>query len=232
MTYRTVRVAALATVALGLALTQQACASGVTVSTSPATTAPTAGGSAPAAPAASHSAQAGQTGSAKTGQTGSGKTGGSGQGGSTVAVCRTKDMTAVVTFQPQSVTGATRKGLVTLTNTSHRACKVEGRAAISLTNAADEVVDAAVENVDEPGKATPIVLKPGRTAFEGIKWTVCDKSDEHCAVGNGMKFNLEASTDGLNAKLEGFPAAEKSNITMRAMSIGTLQPSTQGVVAW
>jgi hypothetical protein len=109
---------------------------------------------------------------------------------------------------------------------------VDGRAAISLTNAADEVVAVPVKNVAQPGAAARITLKPGRAAFEGIKWTACDKADPSCGVGNGFRFNLEATTDGPLVKLIAFPPAEASNVTMKSLSIGTLQPSTQGVVAW
>jgi hypothetical protein len=141
-------------------------------------------------------------------------------------------MAADVTLQSERTSGTTRMALVTLTNKSSKTCKVQGRAAISLTNAAGEVVDVPTREVDEPGAAVAITLKPGRTAFEGIKWTSCDKADASCAVGNGMRFNLEASTDGPDARLVAFPAAEKSDITIKSLSIGTLQPSTQGVVAW
>ncbi|GAB1690406.1 DUF4232 domain-containing protein [Krasilnikovia sp. M28-CT-15] len=228
MTSRTVRVAALAVVSLGLALTQQACAGGVTIASEPSAVAPAVGGSEAPSPSASGPVRSG----GRTGQPGTTRNGGSGQGGSTVALCRSKDVTVEVTYQPQRVSGSTRMGLVALTNSSDRACKVAGRASISLVNAAGDVVDVPVKEVDEPGAAAPITLKPGRTAFEGIKWTLCDKADTNCGVGNAMRFNLEASTDGPGAKLDGFPSPEQSGITMKSLTIGTLQPSTQGVVAW
>ncbi len=228
MEYRTFRIAALAAVTVGLALTQQACASGVTPSAQSTTAAPAGDttGTPPSSPTS------GPARSGKAGQAGSSTKGGSGQAGHTVALCRSQHMTVDVTYQPQRVDGLTRMGLVTLTNKSDHTCKVEGRAAISLVNAADEVVDVPIEEADEPGAAIPITLKPGRSAFEGIKWTLCDKSDADCGVGNSLRFNLEASTDGPYARLDGFPAPEKSAITMKSMTIGTLQPSTQGVVAW
>jgi len=219
MKHRTVRVAVLAAVALGLTLAQQACANGVEDSSASAPTAQAKAVSKTSAPAT-------------TGTTGSQKGGSAAGSHVTVPVCRSQDMTAEVTFQPERVAGNTRMGLVTLTNRSKRTCKLDGRAAISLTDASDSVVDVPVKNVAEPGVAVPTTLKPGRAAFEGIKWTVCDKADSSCGVGNGMRFNLEASTDGPAAKLIGFPAGEKSDITMKSLIIGTLQPSTQGVVAW
>lgn len=151
---------------------------------------------------------------------------------SVARVCRTADTSATVTFQPDLSQGDTRLGLVTLLNKSKNNCTVNGRAAISLTNAAGDVVKVPTKNVNEPGKAVPITLRPGTNAFEGIKWTACDKGDETCGVGNSLSFNLDASTDGPAAKLDGFPSGEASAITMKSLQIGTLQPSRQGVVAW
>nr|WP_296069509.1 DUF4232 domain-containing protein [uncultured Actinoplanes sp.] len=143
-------------------------------------------------------------------------------------VCRNDDVSATVTFQPQFESGTTRLALVAVTNRSKNPCRVDGRAAISLTNAAGEVVEVPTKNVNEPGRAVPITLQPGGNAFEGIKWQLCDKGSADCPAGTGLRFNLQASTDGPDAKLSGFP----TGFTMASLQIGTLQPSTQGVVAW
>ncbi|MFG1606530.1 DUF4232 domain-containing protein [Actinoplanes sp. NPDC049265] len=156
----------------------------------------------------------------------------SGGGGSAQSKdCRNDDLAATVTLQPARADGAMR-GLVAVVNTGKQSCKLEGRAAITLVNAADEAVDVPTREVDEPGAAVRITLRPGTSAFEGIKWTTCDKGDETCGVGNTLRFNVQASTDGPPARLDGFPAPEKSAITMKSLQVGTLQPLTQGVVAW
>ncbi|MEV4702236.1 DUF4232 domain-containing protein [Actinoplanes sp. NPDC049316] len=147
-------------------------------------------------------------------------------------VCRTRDLTAVVTWQPQGDTTHTHRGLVTLSNKKKNSCTVDGWAAISLVNAADEVVPVTTSQVNQPGKPVKITLKPGASAWAGIKWTACDKGDSSCGAGNTLRFNLEASTDGDVADLEGFPKPEDSDITMKRLQIGSLQPSNQGVVAW
>jgi hypothetical protein len=149
-----------------------------------------------------------------------------------VPVCRTRDLTAVVTWQPQGDTTQTHRGLVTLSNKTKNSCTVDGWAAISLVNAADEVVPVKTSQVNQPGKPIKITLKPGGGAWAGIKWTACDKGDSSCGAGNTLRFNLEASTDGDVAQLEGFPKPEDSDITMKRLQIGSLQPSNQGVVAW
>lgn len=142
--------------------------------------------------------------------------------------CTSDDIRADVTWQP----GSKRMGLVALTNTSDEACRLSGRAAVTLTNAANEVVDVPTENVDQPGPAAAFDLPAGTTAFEGIKWTVCDKGDASCGVGNGLRVTLPGADEALNAELSGFPAPEKSDITMAKLWVGTIQPSRQGVVAW
>lgn len=161
----------------------------------------------------------------------SGKAGGTGAG-KTVAVCRTRDLGAVVTFQSDRTSGATRMAMVTLTNKTKSTCAVDGWASISLVDAADEVVPVKTTRVDQPGAPVRTVLKPGTSAFAGIKWTVCDKADASCRAGNTLRFNLEASTDGAVAQLEDFPNPATSAITMAKLQLGSLQPSHQGVVAW
>lgn len=204
------RLALLGVLTAGVMLTQQACAN--TAEPAPAGAPAPVSAATSATPAASEPA----------GEDTEGE----------VPVCKTADIEATITLQPGNDGEDTRRGLVTLTNKSGAECGVNGRAAISLKNPADEVVDVPTENVDEPGKSVPTALKSGSSAFQGIKWTVCDKGDATCGAGNTLVFNLEASTDGEPAELEGFPAAEKNDITMKSLRIGTIQPSRQGVVAW
>jgi hypothetical protein len=180
----------------------------------------------------------GATGSGTSGS-GAGASGSGGKGagtgtksGAAAAACRTGDVGAVVTFQPDRTNGLTHMGLVTLTNKTKNTCTVDGWAAISLVNAADEVVPVKASRVNQPGAPVRTTLKPGLTAWAGIKWTACDKGDESCGVGNTLRFNLQASTDGDVARLEGFPNPAASDITMKNLQIGSLQPSRQGVVAW
>ena len=162
----------------------------------------------------------------------SGKAGGTGSGTTTVAACRTRDVSAVITAQPERTDGTTRMAMVTLTNTTKHACAVDGWVSISLVNAADEVVPVKTTRVDQPGAPVRTTLRPGTTAFAGLKWTACDKGDASCGAGNTLRFNLEASTDGDVAELEGFPNPAASDITMTKLQLGSLQPSRQGVVAW
>ena len=208
---------------LGVALALAAAACGDSGTTGPAPAAP-----APAAPSATASATPSATASATPSVTSPAPS--TRTGGAVAPVCRNEDVVVTVTMQEPS--GTTRRGLVAVQNRTKSPCRVEGRAAISLSNAANETVPVPTRNVNEPGRAVPITLPPGTGAFEGIKWQTCDKGSSSCPTGNGLRFNLQASTDGPAAGLEGFPPGQDSDITMASLQVGTLQPSTQGVVAW
>ncbi|WP_164842302.1 DUF4232 domain-containing protein [Actinoplanes solisilvae] len=218
----TMRYAVLGVLGVGLALASGACGSPAAApSTAPSAT-PSVAASATtsaAAPATSPAVSSGTPPAAS-----------SGTGGAVVRVCRNEDVAVTVTMQEAS--GTTRRGLVSVENRTKQACRVEGRAAISLSNAANETVPVPTKDVNQPGRAVPITLPPGTNAFEGIKWQTCDKGSSSCPAGNGLRFNLQASTDGPAATLEGFPPGLDSDITMASLQVGTLQPSTQGVVAW
>jgi hypothetical protein len=126
----------------------------------------------------------------------------------------------------------TQKAIISLVNKSSTACRVDGRVYIGLYNAADERVSVPTRSVDEPGSAVDMVLRPDRGAFQGIKWQACDRGDADCPIGNTVRGSLEASAGGVVATLEGFPDPAQSDITMSSLQLGTLQPSTQGTVAW
>ena len=210
-------------IAAAVLLTSAACA-GRPVAAAPATGVPV------SQPSAAAGGKAGGAGARTTGAQTGAQTGA--RTGTTAAACRTGDVKAVVTFQPDRTDRASRMAMVTLTNTTKSACVVDGWASISLVNAADEVVPVKTTQVDQPGAPVRTTLKPGTSAFAGVKWTACDKAVASCGVGNTLRFNLRASTDGDVAELEGFPNPAASDITMAKLQLGSLQPSRQGVVAW
>jgi hypothetical protein len=183
-----------------------------TGATTPATTASTASTSAATASAAPAKSTAGSTGGGKS-------------------ACKTQDVAVTITAQPGD-DPAVQRGLVAVTNTAKQACTVHGWLSITLINAANQPAGVPSRTVEEPGPPEDIEIKPGTTAFAGIKWTTCDKADTTCGVGNTIRYSLTKTTNGPVAKLDGFPSAETSGITMKSLQIGTLQPATQGVVAW
>ncbi|MEV6841867.1 protein kinase [Actinoplanes sp. NPDC051411] len=150
-----------------------------------------------------------------------------------VRLCGNGDIGVAISAQNDDTTViGTQRGLVNVVNKSHTSCRVDGRAFLRLYNAADERVDVPTKSVSEPGPAIDITLRPGAGAFEGIKWQACDIADSDCPTGNTIRGSLVSSADGVVADLDGFPAPEDSRITMSSLQLGTLQPTTEGVVAW
>ncbi|GIM90005.1 DUF4232 domain-containing protein [Paractinoplanes toevensis] len=228
MNSRHLRVVVLGAIGVGLALSQQACANDAAAPAAAAPSQTSPGQAAGASVTPEATADSGDSGGSDQADGSGGSTGKT----STVPGCLNNDVTLDVTFQPQAVVGHHRLGLVTVTNSSDHTCKVRGHFAIALINPADEDTGVPLEMVDQPGEAITVKLKPRTSAFAGIKWTVCDKGDSACHVGNSLRYNLQSSGNGKTAELEGFPAGEKNAITMTSLQIGTLQPIRTGVVAW
>ncbi|MGW4945655.1 protein kinase domain-containing protein [Actinoplanes sp. NPDC004185] len=147
--------------------------------------------------------------------------------------CADGDLEIAVTAQSDDPTAVgPQRGLVTIANNSDAACRVDGRVFVSLYNAADERVQLPTAAVDEPGESVDILLRPGTGAFQGIKWEACDRDDSDCPTGNTLRGSLTSSKRGVVMTQENFPDPSRSLITMKSLKLGTIQPSTQGVVAW
>jgi hypothetical protein len=147
--------------------------------------------------------------------------------------CRDGDLEISVTAQSDDPSEAgAQRGLVTLANRSDAPCRVDGRVFVGLYNAADERVRLPTVPVDEPGESVDILLRPGTGAFQGIKWEACDRADPDCPSGNTLRGSLAEEKRGVVMAQENFPDPARSLITMKSLRIGTIQPSTQGVVAW
>jgi hypothetical protein len=224
MNSRHLRMVVVGTIAVGLALSQQACTP-VPTTAAPGSAAP----SAPTATTASTAPKPGQNGDTAAKPAGSG---GKDVEAGSVPGCLNKDIDLTVTSQDQAVIGGSNHGLVNLVNISDHVCKLRGNFAVALTNAAGETVKVPTKLVNQPGKAVTVVIQRGGGAFAGIKWTVCDKGDADCGVGNNLRWNLQSSGSGKDAKLQDFPAPEKNLLTMGSLQVGTIQPIRVGVVAW
>jgi protein kinase-like protein/uncharacterized protein DUF4232 len=149
------------------------------------------------------------------------------------ALCRDAAVEITITAQSDDPTAlGDQLGLVSIANRSGAACRIDGRVFVGLYNAADERVPVPTAAVDEPGEAVDILLRPGTGAFQGIKWQACDRDDADCPTGNTLRGSFSSAARGVVATLEGFPDPNRSLITMKSLKVGTVQPSTQGVVAW
>jgi len=144
------------------------------------------------------------------------------------AACAATDFKAELTAQGRSI------ALLALTNNGTKECSVRGWAKFSFLAADNSSVAVRVGNVDQPGPGTKIVLKPGQSAFAGFKWASCDKGDESCHVVTTVQVTPPGTGTPLVADFIGFNGGnEKVNeLALSSAQVGTLQPATQGVVAW
>ena len=157
-----------------------------------------------------------------------GGAGGTGSGGTAAAAaCATRDVKADLNYQPGG-----GKALLAVTNTSARPCSLNGWASVRLTDPTGGAARVPTTQVPQPGPPVAITLAPGRTAFAGVKWTVCDKAAGNCLAGNGFQVAPPGGSGSAAGDLLGFPPPEKVAIAMSALQVGTLQPSNQGVLVW
>ncbi|PBC80049.1 uncharacterized protein DUF4232 [Streptomyces sp. TLI_235] len=210
------RAAAAAAAVLALALGATACDDGTT-----------AAGAGTAAPTAA-TASTGTAGAATTGTSGPGSAAGS--GGTTARAgtdrCHTADLKADVQIQDAG------RAMVMLTNKGSRACTVKGYLGYGGLLADNSRTDTATHRVAKPGPPVAVTLKPGTTAFSGLSWSSCDKADASCAVLAGLVVTPPDETTQLTATVLGsdgkpvvqFPVAKVG------FTVGTLQPSNQGVL--
>ncbi|HEV3358367.1 MAG TPA: DUF4232 domain-containing protein [Pseudonocardiaceae bacterium] len=125
-------------------------------------------------------------------------------------------------------------GLLSVTNSSKAKETINGWPTLSFLNAADEPLSVPVKNVKIPGAAMPITLAPGQTAFAGVKWTDGDKGSSSTFVATTLKVTapggsapLVANVIGTNGKKQGY-----YEFDITSVQVGTLQPSTQGVLVF
>ncbi|HVV23593.1 MAG TPA: DUF4232 domain-containing protein, partial [Pseudonocardiaceae bacterium] len=125
-------------------------------------------------------------------------------------------------------------GLLALTNTSKRAVTVRGWPTLSFLNAANETVSVPVHKVAIPGAGPSITIGPGETAFAGVQWTVGDKADPKTFVATTVRMTppgtigwVDVHIIGTDGEPDGYPEFD-----ITAAKIGTLQPSSQGVLVF
>ncbi|MFI9269122.1 DUF4232 domain-containing protein [Kitasatospora sp. NPDC052896] len=223
------RGAAVALTTLALALGVAACNDDGSGSGAAVSAAPSAGSSA----AAGGGAATGTGGAGSTG-TGSTKTVPAGKntpaaGSTAVAAsnrCHTGDLKADVQLQSAG------SAMVMLTNTSARTCTVDGYLGYGGLLADNSQVNLPTNRVAYPGAPSLITLKPNTTAFSGLKWSGCDKSDATCHVLAGAVVTPPNETTQLTANVlgtDGQPVTQ-FDVSSAGLTVGSLQPSNEGVV--
>ncbi|MEV6209858.1 DUF4232 domain-containing protein [Kitasatospora sp. NPDC051914] len=215
------RAAAATAAVLALALGAVACNDDTTAAGSGA--APTAAGTTASSPAADGGAAT--AGTAGPGSAATGK--GTAPAQNASERCRTGELKADVQIQEGG-----GRAMVMLVNKGSRTCTVKGYLGYGGLLADNSRVDTATHRVAQPGPPVSVTLKPGTTAFSGLSWKSCDKADTTCTVLAGLVVTPPDETTQLTAAVLGtdgkpvvqFPVAEAG------FTVGTLQPSNQGVL--
>ncbi|MEV6212939.1 DUF4232 domain-containing protein [Kitasatospora sp. NPDC051914] len=142
--------------------------------------------------------------------------------------CHTSELKADVQIQPDHPGSA----MVMLVNKGTRSCTVFGYLGFGGLLADNSRLDVTTARVAQPGPPTQITLKPGTTAFSGLTWAPCDKSDTNCRVLSGLVVTPPDETTQLTATVLGTDGKTVPQLTVSATGLktGTLQPSNQGVL--
>lgn len=125
-------------------------------------------------------------------------------------------------------------GLLTLTNVSKNNVTIKGWPSLVFLNAANEAVAVPVKQVNVPGAASSITVPPGRTAFAGVKWAVGDKADPKTFVATSVQLTPPNASGRINTKIVGTDGRSGGYVEfdMTSVQVGTLQPSSQGVLVF
>ncbi|MGW2255622.1 DUF4232 domain-containing protein [Kitasatospora sp. NPDC001660] len=151
-------------------------------------------------------------------------------GGKASDRCHTADLKADIQMQPLP---AAPTAMVMLTNTSSRTCTVYGYLGYGGLLADNGPVATGSSRVAHPGQPVEVSLKPGVSAFSGLKWSSCDKADPTCKVLGGITITPPDETTQLTANLigtDGKPVRQVLTVSAAGFTVGSLQPISQGVV--
>jgi hypothetical protein len=152
-------------------------------------------------------------------------------GGKAADRCHTADLKADIQMQPLPDAPT---AMVMLTNKSSRTCTVYGYLGYGgrLSDGNSTVVTGS-SRVAHPGQPVEVSLKPGVSAFSGLKWSTCDKAEPTCKVLDAITITPPDETTQLTADLigiDGKPVHQVLTVSAAGFTVGSLQPISQGVV--
>ncbi|MER8182310.1 DUF4232 domain-containing protein [Kitasatospora sp. NPDC094015] len=228
MNRRTSQVAVVAAATALLALAATGCSSSGGSQAAP----PSAAAGSAGTPAASAAGTGAGGGSASTASTpaggGSAQSSGAQAGGAAGDRCHTADLKADIQLQGDRPGNA----MLMLVNRGTRTCTVYGYPGLGGLLADNSRVELPTNRVPNPGQPSSISLKPGTTAFAGLAWAPCSKSDVDCKVLAGLELTPPDETTQLIATVLGTDAKPVNALTVSkaGIRVGSLQPASQGVL--
>lgn len=125
-------------------------------------------------------------------------------------------------------------GLLAVTNAAQRSVAAKGWPTLRFYDAADELLAVPVRKVDVPGAGPKIAIGPGETAFAGVRWTVGAKADPKTFVATTVRLTPPGGSQPVTVRVIGIDGqvADDVEFDLTAAEIGTLQPSSQGVLVF
>jgi hypothetical protein len=152
----------------------------------------------------------------------------------TSAAVATSAVPVAASFRADLTVQKAGLGLLALTNTGARQVVVRGWPTLVFLNAADEPVAVPMRKVDVPGAGPSITVGPGETAFAGLRWAVGDKADTSTFVATSMRLTPPGGGTAVNVNIIGVDGQTGgyTEFDLTSAQIGTLQPSSQGVLVF
>ncbi|GAA4853717.1 DUF4232 domain-containing protein [Saccharopolyspora rosea] len=176
-------------------------------------------------------AQSATAGSDHSGAANAATSGGDEEGAGKASACNGGEFKVDFNVQPQQPGGF----LVAVTNKSDQPCTVNGWMKVKGTDMKGDSVDLPVHDVPVPGAPTDVTIKPGETAFAGMKVETGSKADPNTKVVSGLEAQLPGIPGEPNSTIvpdDGKTWQEQPDptIPVKSVELGTLQPTPQGAL--
>lgn len=122
-------------------------------------------------------------------------------------------------------------GLLALTNSGADVLTLQGWPKLRFTNPAGQPAAIPVEQKLVPGEGPSITLRPGQTAFAGVRF---DTDDANSFAINTMDVELsKAGTAQVSfIGTDGQPMNDTTGLKVSEAEVGTWQPVSQGVLVF
>jgi hypothetical protein len=140
--------------------------------------------------------------------------------------CETGRMSVRVVRRAGETAGVVH-GLLMLVNTGVGTCALTGWATFALTDAGHQTKVTA-KHLSQPTAPVAISLASGESAFAGLQWTPCQPAAAGCSSGAQLLVAMPGSTL-VPATLSRFSLAERKQLTMKSMVVGSIQPNLTGL---
>jgi hypothetical protein len=136
---------------------------------------------------------------------------------------------ATIKFQPQQENTA----LIAITNTSSRACAVNGWPGLRFANAANETLPLRAMRREVPGAPQRFPVAAGGTVYAAMKWKPCGKADLSCSVISSVQVFAPGATRQAVAPLPEAVAVRQSfTIAKGSLVAGILTPTQGEALMW